>query len=86
VRRRQVYWSPEVSGSIAKACGVAGLTENEYRSRVLQPFNGAKVFLANNDWVAQVSRADLLDANRANTDFGGEMISRGRFATPAQCI
>lgn len=50
----KVYWAPSISGSLANACGVAGLTEDEYRRTVLQPFGtDARVFLANNDWVAQ---------------------------------
>jgi len=49
----KVYYSPEVSGSIAKACGVSGLSEAEYRRVALQPFGADKrVFMANNDWVA----------------------------------
>jgi len=49
----KVYYSPEVSGTLEVACGVDGLSESEYRSSLLQPFGEqARVFLANNDWVA----------------------------------
>ena len=50
----KVYWAPSVSGSLGRACGCDGLTEDEYRTTVLQPFGkGRPVYLANNDWVAQ---------------------------------
>ena len=50
----KVYWSPEVSGSPAKACGVDGLDDDEYRTTVLQPLGRhIPIFLANNDWVCQ---------------------------------
>lgn len=54
---RQVYWSPEVSGSPGAACGVSSLTSDEYRTTVLQPY-GRKVpiYLANNDYVMTQSR------------------------------
>ena len=50
----KIYWAPSMSGSLANACGIDGLTEGEYRSTVLQPFGEkAPIFLANNDFVAQ---------------------------------
>jgi hypothetical protein len=50
----KVYWAPEISGSLANACGVDGLTEGEYRTTLLQPFGRhAPIYMANNDWVAQ---------------------------------
>ena len=50
----KVYWAPSISGSVANACGVPGLTDKEYRETVLQPFGRDKpVYLANNDFVAQ---------------------------------
>ena len=53
----KVYYSPEVSGSLGEACGVPGLTEEEYRDTVLQPFvHSPNVFLVNNDWVALQSK------------------------------
>ena len=49
-----MYYSPRQSGSLAAACAVSDLTDEEYRTTVLQPFGAdAPVFLANNDWVAQ---------------------------------
>ena len=48
-----MYYSPEVSGTLAEACGVPGLTEGSYSSSVLQPWGrGAPVYLANNDYAA----------------------------------
>jgi len=50
----KVYWSPSISGSVANACGVDGLTDSEYRQSVLQPFGRhVPIYLANNDFVAQ---------------------------------
>ena len=41
---------------LGAACAVDGLTEDEYRSTVLQPFGKeAAVYLANNDFLAQQS-------------------------------
>ena len=43
-------------GTLGAACAVDGLTEDEYRSTVLQPFGkAAAVYLANNDFLAQQS-------------------------------
>uniref|UniRef100_A0A061QWZ9 Amine oxidase domain-containing protein n=1 Tax=Tetraselmis sp. GSL018 TaxID=582737 RepID=A0A061QWZ9_9CHLO len=70
----KVYWSPEVSGSPADACGVPGMTEEEYRATLLQPWGlDAAVFLANNDYYIQDVRYifgdwaedSLLQAERA---------------------
>ena len=57
-----MYYAPEMSGEIADACAVDGLTDAEYRATVLRPFADAasapgddpaeRVFLANNDFVA----------------------------------
>jgi hypothetical protein len=69
-----VYYVPEVSGSLAQACGVEGLTEAEYRATALRPLGkGVKLFMANNDWVAMDTRymfgdwaeETLLQAERA---------------------
>ena len=39
---------------MAKACSVDGLTDEEYRETVLQPFGrDVPIYLANNDFVAQ---------------------------------
>ena len=52
----KVYWDPSISGTLGAACAVDGLTEDEYRSTVLQPFGKeAAVYLANNDFLAQQS-------------------------------
>ena len=57
----KVYFAPDMSGTVAEACGVDGLTEDEYRKTALQPFDdrgeeeettGSGIFLANNDYVA----------------------------------
>ena len=58
----KVYYAPEMSGEIADACAVDGLTDAEYRATVLRPAADAasapgddpaeRVFLANNDFVA----------------------------------
>ncbi|KAK3248455.1 hypothetical protein CYMTET_42081 [Cymbomonas tetramitiformis] len=49
----KVYYAPELSGSLAKACNLNGLTEDEYQLTVLQPFGrSSRIFLANNDYVA----------------------------------
>ena len=57
----KVYYAPEMSGEIADACAVDGLTDAEYRATALRPFAdaaaapgapGENVFLANNDYVA----------------------------------
>ena len=49
-----MYWAPSISGSPGQACGVDGLSEEEYRTTVLQPFGlHSPVYLANNDWVLQ---------------------------------
>jgi hypothetical protein len=49
----KVYWAPSISGDLGGACGVDGLTEDEYRATALQPFGKGAVYMANNDWVAQ---------------------------------
>ena len=70
----KVYWAPSVSGSAGKACGVDGLTDDEYRTTVLQPFGkDVPIYLANNDYVCQDVRyffgdwaeETLLQAERA---------------------
>mmetsp|Transcript_45186 Transcript_45186/g.102025 ORF Transcript_45186/g.102025 Transcript_45186/m.102025 type:complete len:510 (-) Transcript_45186:101-1630(-) len=63
----KVYYAPEMSGDLAQACRVPGLTEDEYRSSALHPWNPTdsslaarsggpspppRVFVANNDFVA----------------------------------
>merc|ERR1712232_759162 len=50
----KVYYSASIGDSMAKACGVPALTEKEYRDSILSPFgHGARIHVANNDWVAQ---------------------------------
>lgn len=70
----KVYYSQAMGDSMAKACGVPGLTEKEYRNTVLSPFGqAAKIHVANNDWVAQEvmsffgdwAEESLLQAERA---------------------
>lgn len=50
----KVYYSSEMNDSLEKACDAPGLTEAEYRDRVLTPMQEKlpKVHLANNDFVA----------------------------------
>ena len=51
----KVYWDPSISGTLGAACAVDGLTEDEYRSTVLQPFGKEAPSPANNDFLAQQS-------------------------------
>jgi hypothetical protein len=60
----KVYYSTaaDVPGGpdpLEKACGVPGLSDAEYRRTVLSPLPGlgAKVVVANNDWVAQTTES-----------------------------
>lgn len=49
----KVYYSVDIGDTIDKACGVPGLTEDEYRDSMLAPMGPrSRVFMANNDWVA----------------------------------
>jgi len=53
----KVYYSadPSTPGGpdpLDKACGVAGLTEGEYRESVMMPVSDKRILVANNDWVA----------------------------------
>lgn len=75
----KVYYSalpstPGGSDPLEKACGVAGLTEKEYRDSIMFPVPGrTDISLANNDWVAQTTETmfgdwaeeSLLQAERA---------------------
>ncbi|CAE7925617.1 unnamed protein product, partial [Symbiodinium sp. KB8] len=75
----EVYYSalpstPGGSDPLEKACGVAGLTEKEYRDSIMFPVPGrTDISLANNDWVAQTTETmfgdwaeeSLLQAERA---------------------
>lgn len=70
----KVYYSTSMNDTMAKACNVPGLTEQEYRDTVLSPFGqDAKIHVANNDWVAQEvmgfygdwAEESLLQAERA---------------------
>jgi hypothetical protein len=54
----KVYYSTSASlpggpDPLERACGVPGLTEEEYRKSVLTPLSTPSVLVANNDWVAQ---------------------------------
>eukprot|EP00192_Tetraselmis_astigmatica_P003512 CAMPEP_0117679094 /NCGR_PEP_ID=MMETSP0804-20121206/17640_1 /TAXON_ID=1074897 /ORGANISM="Tetraselmis astigmatica, Strain CCMP880" /LENGTH=558 /DNA_ID=CAMNT_0005488511 /DNA_START=32 /DNA_END=1709 /DNA_ORIENTATION=- len=75
----KVYWSSEVSGTAAQACGMPGLTEEEYAASLLQPWGrDVPVFLANNDYFMQDTKYmygdwaedSLLQAERALLRFG----------------
>ena len=77
----KVYYSPEISGDLGRACGVNGLSELEYRTRALQPLGegvGWRVLMGNNDWVAMDVRyyvgewaeESLLQAERALATLG----------------
>ncbi|CAE7380299.1 HERC2 [Symbiodinium natans] len=75
----KVYYSTDASNPggpdpLEKACGVAGLTEKEYRDSLMFPIpNRTDISLANNDWVAQTTETmfgdwaeeSLLQAERA---------------------
>eukprot|EP00746_Dinoflagellata_sp_MGD_P086947 gnl/MRDRNA2_/MRDRNA2_34472_c0_seq1.p1 gnl/MRDRNA2_/MRDRNA2_34472_c0~~gnl/MRDRNA2_/MRDRNA2_34472_c0_seq1.p1 ORF type:complete len:505 (+),score=92.02 gnl/MRDRNA2_/MRDRNA2_34472_c0_seq1:68-1582(+) len=71
----KVYYSKSSGDSMEKACGVEGLTEQEYRDSVLTPFKEQmpRVHVANNDWVASEvekmygdwAEESLLQAERA---------------------
>jgi hypothetical protein len=69
----KVYYDPESGDTIDKACNVTGLTKDEYRDTVLEPLPFPKVFIANNDWVAEEikymwgdwAEESLLQAERA---------------------
>jgi hypothetical protein len=69
----KVYYDPESGDTIDKACNVTELTKDEYRDTVLQPLPFPKVFVANNDWVAEEikymggdwAEESLLQAERA---------------------
>jgi len=73
----KIYYAESMGDSLAKACGLEGLDEKEYRSTVLKPFGEKhKIYLANNDWVAQEIKGfygdwaeeSLLQAERALRD------------------
>lgn len=79
----KVYYSTSAStpggpDPLERACGVPGLSEDEYRKSVLQPVPGAKVLVANNDWVAQKTEdlwgdwamESLMQAERGLLKFG----------------
>jgi hypothetical protein len=69
----KVYYDPESGDTIDKACNVTELTKDEYRDTVLEPLPFPKVFVANNDWVAEEikymwgdwAEESLLQAERA---------------------
>lgn len=71
----KVYYSKSTGDSMENACGVAGLTEKEYRDTILTPFKEVmpRVHVANNDWIAQEvekmqgdwAEESLLQAERA---------------------
>lgn len=71
----KVYYSKQLGDSMAKSCGVSGLTEDEYRNTILTPFGEhmPRVHVANNDWIAQEvekmygdwAEESLLQAERA---------------------
>eukprot|EP00929_Paragymnodinium_shiwhaense_P114667 TRINITY_DN83133_c0_g1_i1.p1 TRINITY_DN83133_c0_g1~~TRINITY_DN83133_c0_g1_i1.p1 ORF type:complete len:535 (+),score=122.97 TRINITY_DN83133_c0_g1_i1:63-1607(+) len=70
----KVYYSVDSGDSPAKACGVPGLTEDEYRASILTPFPSLPhVHVANNDWIIQEvkqmfgdwAEESLLQAERA---------------------
>lgn len=68
----KVYYSTASSlaggpDPLEKACGVPGLTEEEYRKSILMPFGTPNVLVANNDWVA-------METERLNGDWAMESL------------